>query len=189
MNPIVVDDSERDPGPSSRADDPQHDIDELQRALQVEQDKNKDLLRQKNKLARQNKNLLDAQEREETRERRRLRESHEAERQDWLQQKESFDLLIQEKEQAEALRRRLDSELATAETTIRLLQQRQVPECPICREAVCCGITQCGHQFCDSCFYLWYQEQGAKGATQTCPTCRAYLNNLNGDLFIKMHGT
>ena len=197
VNPIIIEDHERasdlfrlqDLGPPRRADDPRHEIDEVLRALQIEKDKNKDLLRQKNKLVRQNTKLLNAQEREETRERRSQREAHEAERQDWLQQRELFDVLVREKEQAEALGRRLSSELATAETTISLLQQRQVPECPICREAQCCGVTQCGHQFCKSCFDLWYLEQGARGAASSCPTCRTYLNNVNGESFIVMHGT
>lgn len=196
VNPIMIEDCESAPdllspqdlGPLSRDDDPRHEIDELQRALQAEKDKNKDLLRQKNKLLRQNRNLFNAQEREETRERRHQREAYEAERQEWVQQRESFDLLDREKEQAEALGRQLGSELAIAETTIKLLQQRQVPECPICREAVCCGVTQCGHQFCDLCFDLWYQAQGKIGLGHSCPTCRARLDDRNGDLFIIMHG-
>lgn len=84
---------------------------------------------------------------------------------------------------------RVRSKLATAETTIRLLEQRQVPECPICREAVCGGVTQCGHQFCKDCYDLWYQEQHAEGAAHSCPICRADLKNWNGKLFIKMRGT
>ena len=197
VNPIIIEDHDRasdllrpqDPSPPSKADDPQHKIDEVLRALQIEKDKNKDLLRQKNKLVRQNTKLLNAQEREETRERRNQREAHEAERQDWLQQRELFDVLVREKEQAEALGRQLSSELATAETTISLLQQRQVPECPICREAQCCGVTQCGHQFCKSCFDLWYLEQGAESVVHSCPICRTYLDDVNGESFIVMHGS
>lgn len=67
-------------------------------------------------------------------------------------------------------------------------EDRQIPECPICRDAMCCGVTQCGHQFCVSCFDRWYREQGAKGAARSCPTCRASLLGLNGPIFIKMHG-
>lgn len=193
MNPIVIDEapdlpSPKEPRPPSRADDTRHRIDELQRALQVEKDKNRDLLRQKKRLIRQNRSLPDAQERGETREHRRQREIYDAERQHWLQQTESFDRLVREKKQAEARGCQLSNKLATAEMTIRLLQDRQIPECPICRDAMCCGVTQCGHQFCVSCFDRWYREQGAKGAARSCPTCRASLLGLNGPIFIKMHG-
>lgn len=88
VNPIIIEDPDRasdllrpqDPGPPSKADDPRHEVDEVLRALQIEKDKNKDLLRHKNKLVRQNTKLLKAQEREETRESRNQREAHEAER-------------------------------------------------------------------------------------------------------------
>lgn len=192
-NPIVIDEAPdlpnpKEPRPPSRADDTRHRIDELQRALRVERDKNKDLLRQKKRLIRQNRSLLDTQKRDGTREHWRQREIYEAERQDWLQQRESFDRLVREKKQAEARGCQLGNKLTTAEMTIRLLQDRQIPECPICQDAMCCGVIQCGHQFCVSCFDRWYREQGAKGATHSCPTCRASLHGPNGPIFIKMHG-
>lgn len=128
MNPTGIDDRERgrdllgpqDPGSSSRADDDprheKHEIDELQRTLQVEKDKNKDLLWLGKKLVcRTDQESSRCTRGEETRERRRQPGAHEAKRQDWLQQRESFDLLIREKEQAKALGRQLGSELATAE--------------------------------------------------------------------------
>ena len=80
------------------------------------------------------------------------------------------------------------SVLATAETTMRLLQQRPIPECPICREALCDGVTQCGHQFCCPCFDLWYQKQDAERAAHSCPICRTDLGKWNGKSFINIHG-
>ena len=185
----MIEDHERapdllDPQNAGRPSSARHQINELQHALQVEKDKNKEFLRRRKRLIRQNENLLAAQEREH----RRLREAHEAERQDRLQQKEIFDLLVREKEQAEALGRQLGNKLATAEKTIRLLQGRQVPVCPICRNALCRGVTQCGHQFCVSCFDRWYQEQGARGVAYSCPTCRASLTDLDGEFFIVIYG-
>ena len=143
-NPIVVEDCERvsdrvsasNPESSRRAEGLRHEIDKLQIALQVEQDKNKDLL--------------------------------------------------QERDTAVKLCKSLFHQREQAEKAISLLQQRQMPECPICRENVCCGVTQCGHQFCDTCFNLWCETEEV---AYSCPVCRAGLDDQNGKAFIRIYGT
>lgn len=94
-----------------------------------------------------------------------------------VQQKKQ-EVLFREREEAVGL-------LATAETTIKQLEKRQVPErlnCYICLEGVCDGVvTQCGHPFCESCFEFWYQQ------SRSCPACRAFLHDSHKKVFIKVH--
>ena len=106
-------------------------------------------------------------------------------------QKHNYRVLFRKRDEAVRLCKDLldAKERWWREETPERQHERQVPECPICREAACCGVIKCGHQFCEPCFHLWYQEQGAKRVAHSCPTCRANLNNLTGKPFIKVHRT